>query len=643
MKAAGYPWLRTTPTGDRLNLFCLPYGGGDAYFYQRWVEHLPECTVHPVHVPGRAHRIDEPPITEMGELVEQLFAVLAPHLDTPYAILGSSMGAWVGYALTQRIADAGRPGPRALIVCAAPAPDQALRDPQFAELSQSELISAMSHANPGLRDIAERPELAELVIPVLRADLQLGESWTPRLEQRLGVPVVGIYGEDDVEVEPRGKARWGEVTEVGMRHFTVPGDHLFMREPCPDVFAIIRAALLGTALPVPRSVGLFPGLGAQYTGMGRDWYERYPQFRQTFEQASEICGLDLMRLCRDGSERAALRQQRNGQLALFTYGVAAYRVVSEHLCPEPAHLAGHSLGELTALCVAGAFSFADGLRLVDARAGIIQEVAKGCAGTMVWVVNLDAPTVDNVCASLREQGLCVHVSSYDAPTQVAISGLTEHIEQAAAVLESLGAIVFPLRLPGPYHSPLMAEASARFAEVLVDVEICTPDRAVLSNTDGRPHAGPDDVRHRLAMQLSSPLHWTDTIQRLVADGVGVALEIGPKAVVTFLLEKNTRRIVPRVLDRFETAAAFARSHGIPRLTPAELVRRCWRAVLVTPDRIEARTPDAVADAGQLRALAQQPPDVLGHEHARRAIELTNSLLRAKGHDGAHVLAAELEG
>jgi [acyl-carrier-protein] S-malonyltransferase len=370
---------------------------------------------------------------------------------------------------------------------------------------------------------------------------------------------------------------------------------------------------------IPVAV-MFPGLGSQHVGMGRDWYETLPVFRRTFEEGSDQCGLDLVRLCRERDQKAVLARQLEGQLALFVYGVAAYRALAEHLPSPPTHFVGHSLGELTALCAAGGLDFAQGVLLVKRRAEIVASVAAELQGTMVWVLNLPRDRVEGVCRSWRAQGRSVYLSAEDAPEQVAISGPRADIDEAVGTLERLGATIFPLRLRGPYHSPLMQRASDQLAALLQPASLPAPRGAVPSGVSAALHPGGAGSAELLASQLSSRVLWRQIVERLVADGVGLAVEVGPKAVLGFLVKKTAPGLHTTALDSFAHPAALVSAYQRSSLDPALLLQRCRYVLATSP--AERGSSGGVAVGREVLALAD--------EQGERALALTVDWLRQRG-------------
>ncbi|WSU48670.1 ACP S-malonyltransferase [Streptomyces sp. NBC_01092] len=384
---------------------------------------------------------------------------------------------------------------------------------------------------------------------------------------------------------------------------------------------------------------LFPGIGAQRVGMGKKLFERFTSYRDTLAEASDELGEDVPALIFEAANRARLARQEEAQLTTFVTGVAMYRTYAAELDLRFDFLAGHSLGELTALCCSGALGFAEALRLVRRRADIIRDTADSLDGTMVWVIGIAPDAVEGVCRRVAGGGPNLVVSAVDAPRQVAISGETDLVGRAAELLEARGGRVFPLRMEGPYHSPLMAEAARRMADVLRDVHIARPNGTVLSTVDGRHHPGGDGSRALLADQLISPVHWLTVQRRLVEANVPFALECGPGNVLTFLLGKTTQHMRLWPLERYDCPDALMAELALGTDDYPDVVRRCLALAASTPCRTQPapaerdRMDRAYASLRELdRAAAAGEP--VGRRDVDDALTWIGWILETKGWQGA---------
>lgn len=286
---------------------------------------------------------------------------------------------------------------------------------------------------------------------------------------------------------------------------------------------------------------VFPGQGSQAVGMLGPLAARYRVVIDTFEEASEALGIDLWDLSQNGPE-AALNQTRNTQPALLAAGVACWRAWREQGGAVPSVMAGHSLGEYTALVAAGSLDFADGIRLVAERARRMQEAVPEGQGAMAAVMGLDDAEVEAACEAAAG-GEVISAANYNAPGQVVIAGAAGAVDRALEEARSRGA-KRALRLPVsvPSHCALMKPAAEGLASSLEAVSFDSPDPGVLHNVDVAERAEAADIRDALLRQLYSPVRWTDTVRALVDRGVTEAVECGPGKVLSGLARRIDRNL-----------------------------------------------------------------------------------------------------
>ncbi len=300
---------------------------------------------------------------------------------------------------------------------------------------------------------------------------------------------------------------------------------------------------------------LFPGQGSQAVGMGHELAQAYPLARRTFEEADERLGFSLSRLMWEGPE-AELSDTINTQPALYVHSLAAFRVFV-HLYPHlrPAAMAGHSLGELSALAAAGAFSFEDGLRLVRRRGELMKQAGEQHPGGMAAILNLDIPTLERICAEASTDGEVVQVANDNCPGQVVISGARAAVERAVEKARIAGARrVVPLAVSIAAHSPLMQSAQAEFRRAVDETPMNDSFLPVVGNVSARILTSAAEARADLQAQLTSRVRWTETIQWLAGNGVTKFVEVGNGSVLLGLV----RRILPSALGLpLGTAADFA--------------------------------------------------------------------------------------
>ena len=285
---------------------------------------------------------------------------------------------------------------------------------------------------------------------------------------------------------------------------------------------------------------VFPGQGSQTVGMGRDLADAYPQAKQTFEEANDILGFSLSRLMWDGPE-ADLNDTVNTQPALFVHSLAVQRVFS-HLYPDfqPAAVAGHSLGELSALTAAGALSFADGLRLVRVRGELMKRAGEIAPGGMAAILGLDIPALEAVCAEASALDETVQVANDNCPGQVVISGAKAAVERAIAGAKAAGAKRgIPLAVSIAAHSPLMASIQAEWNEAVDACTMMEPNVPVIGNVHALPMTAADELRADIKAQMDSRVRWTESVREMLKSGTQAFVEVGSGSVLIGLI----RRIV----------------------------------------------------------------------------------------------------
>ncbi len=279
---------------------------------------------------------------------------------------------------------------------------------------------------------------------------------------------------------------------------------------------------------------VFPGQGAQFSGMGKDLYEENAKAKELFERANEILGFRITDIMFDGSAEE-LKQTRVTQPAVFIHSVV------KALCLEdfrPDMVAGHSLGEFSALTAVGALSFDDGLRLVATRATAMQKACEQTPSTMAAILGLDDDIVEKICAQITRPAYAIVAATYNSPGQIVTSGSNDAIVEACAKLKEAGARrALPLAVGGAFHSPLMEQARVELAQVIETTTINTPQCRVYQNVDAQPHTNPTEIKTNLLSQLTSPVLWTQSVRNMIADGMTDFVECGPGTVLTGLINR----------------------------------------------------------------------------------------------------------
>jgi [acyl-carrier-protein] S-malonyltransferase len=292
---------------------------------------------------------------------------------------------------------------------------------------------------------------------------------------------------------------------------------------------------------VKRLAFVFPGQGSQRVGMGKAWAGAHAEARQAFAEADAALGEPLSRLCFEGPE-ADLQLTRNTQPAILAVSVAIHRVVTARTGLRPALVAGHSLGEYSALVAAGALEFADALRLVRQRGELMQAAVPVGEGAMAAILGLDAAAVEAVAADAGRDGEVCAVANYNAPEQTVVAGHRAAIERAMALAKERGAKrVLPLPVSAPFHSPLMWPAREALAPRLAAAAFRDPAVPVVSNVDAAPVRSGNAAREGLVRQVDSAVRWVESVRWMATEGgVEMFLEVGPGAVLAGLV----KRIVP---------------------------------------------------------------------------------------------------
>jgi len=282
---------------------------------------------------------------------------------------------------------------------------------------------------------------------------------------------------------------------------------------------------------------VFPGQGSQFSGMGKDLYESSPTAKELFEKANEILGFRITDIMFAGTDEE-LKQTFVTQPAVFLHSVIMAKVLGEEFKPDM--VAGHSLGEFSALVAAGALDFEDGLRLVAKRAAAMQKACEAQPSTMAAVLGLDDKTVEDICAEI--DGVVV-AANYNCPGQLVISGSIEAVDAACERLKAAGARR-ALRLPvgGAFHSPLMEPAKVELQAAIETAEFKTPICPVYQNVDAKPYTDPEQIKANLIAQLTAPVRWTYIVENMLADGVDSFMELGPGAVLQGLIKKVNREV-----------------------------------------------------------------------------------------------------
>lgn len=280
---------------------------------------------------------------------------------------------------------------------------------------------------------------------------------------------------------------------------------------------------------------VFPGQGAQFSGMGKDLYDNHPLAKELFEKANDILGYRITDIMFAGTDEE-LRQTKVTQPAVFLHSVISALCLGNEFCPDM--VAGHSLGEFSAMVASGALTFEDGLKLVYARAMAMQKACELQPSTMAAIIGLPDETIEAICREVSEAGHTVVAANYNCPGQVVISGSIEGIRLACEKLTEAGAKrALPLSVGGAFHSPLMDPAKVELEAAIQATEFHTPKCPVYQNVDALPHTSPEEIKANLIAQLTSPVRWTQSVLHMRTDGAETFTECGPGNVLMGLIRK----------------------------------------------------------------------------------------------------------
>ncbi|HKS09797.1 MAG TPA: ACP S-malonyltransferase [Pyrinomonadaceae bacterium] len=285
---------------------------------------------------------------------------------------------------------------------------------------------------------------------------------------------------------------------------------------------------------------VFPGQGSQAPGMGKELAEKFPVARQVFEEADDALGFAISRLCFEGPAEE-LQLTENTQPAILTTSVAAFRAARESGLPEPSFVAGHSLGEYSALVAAGVIDLADAVKTVRARGQYMQQAVPVGTGAMAAVLGGELSAIENACREASGDQVC-SVANSNSPAQVVIAGNTEAVDRAIELLKGVAKRVIKLNVSAPFHCALMRPAQEKLADHLERLTFNIPAVPVVTNVDARVTTAPDELRDALLRQVSAPVRWLESMELLIGQNVQTVIEIGPGKVLSGLMRQTNRDV-----------------------------------------------------------------------------------------------------
>lgn len=285
---------------------------------------------------------------------------------------------------------------------------------------------------------------------------------------------------------------------------------------------------------------VFPGQGAQFVGMGKGLYENNAKAKALYDKANEVLGYNITDIMFNGTDED-LKQTKVTQPAVFLHSVITALCMDDF---NPDMVAGHSLGEFSALVAAGALTFEDGLRLVYARAMAMQKACEVAPSTMAAIIGLSDDVIEKVCAEINKEANVVVPANYNSPGQVVISGNVEAVKEACAKLKEAGAKrALPLAVGGAFHSPLMEMARVELAAAIEKAPVNAPQCPIYQNVDAKPHLDPTEIKENLLKQLTSPVRWTQSVKNMIGDGMTDFVECGPGQVLTGLIGRIQKSLL----------------------------------------------------------------------------------------------------
>jgi [acyl-carrier-protein] S-malonyltransferase len=296
----------------------------------------------------------------------------------------------------------------------------------------------------------------------------------------------------------------------------------------------------GVDAMVDQLAMVFPGQGSQAPGMGKDLAGNFPVARQVFEEADDALDFAISRLCFEGPAED-LQLTENTQPAILTVSVAAFRAIKEAGIEAPAFVAGHSLGEYSALVAAGALSLTDAVRTVRARGQYMQEAVPLGTGAMAAVLGGQLGDIERICEEARRDQVC-SIANFNSPNQAVIAGSTEAVDRAIELLSGVAKRVIKLKVSAPFHCTLMKPAQDRLAADLERLHFNAPAIPVVTNVDVRPTTAPGELRDALVRQVSAPVRWLESMQLLMQKGVATFVEAGPGKVLSGLTRQTSRDV-----------------------------------------------------------------------------------------------------
>ncbi len=377
---------------------------------------------------------------------------------------------------------------------------------------------------------------------------------------------------------------------------------------------------------------LFPGQGAQYVGMGKDLCQEFAIARETFKEANDALSFDITKLCFEG-DMEELTKTANTQPAILTTSVAVFRVYMQEIGITPAYMAGHSLGEYSALVCAGALNFADAVKIVQKRGQFMQDAVPLGIGTMMAVMKLERKDVDEICNEVSNSDEVVVPANYNSDGQIVISGHVNAVKRAGEKLKEKGAIVKPLNVSAPFHSPLMKPAAEKLAEELKKYTFGTMNWPVISNVSALPYQDTENLIQNLTEQIFNPVRWHESMEYIHRHGVIRAIEMGPKKVLKNLMKRSFSGIEVLPVENKEQLDSV--SDILLKKDFAKVVSKCLAIVVCTKNRnwdddaYQKGVVEPYRKIQQLQNNLESEGKEPTEENAREALEMLKTVFETK--------------
>lgn len=382
---------------------------------------------------------------------------------------------------------------------------------------------------------------------------------------------------------------------------------------------------------------LFPGQGSQYAGMAKKLCESFKAAKDTFDEASEAIGFDIAKLCFEGSIEE-LTKTENTQPAILTASVAAYRVYMSEIGAKPAFMAGHSLGEISALCCAGGIDFGDAVKIVRQRGKFMQEAVPAGIGGMAAVIGADKDVIEAECKKATHDGKQVTVANYNSPEQIVISGNIEAVSEAGEKLSASGALVIPLKVSAPFHCSLMRKASDKLSEELKKYNFNELKYPVIANLTAQPYPDKASINEYLTKQIISPVKWQSSMEYMKNNGIDLAVELGPKTVLRDLMKKNVSNLTTYSFDHEADFQNLKRQFSSDEKTLSnglEIITKCIATAICTKNSNWDEQEYQKGVVEPYRQIKQMKDEIVkagrqpANDEVRKALDMLKSVLATK--------------